>query len=209
MLPGYLVCVPLLVQGRLALDWQVVPLLSLPIALGFGIAVVFYQLFDIRIVIQRTLVWGALTALIVVVYVLVVGALSSLFQTRGNPVVSLIATGVAAILFSSVRLRLQNSVNWLLYGERATPYQVITRLSHRLEQTLIPDEALALLVQTVTGALKLPCAGIELHQDGQYVSITSWGKESDERIEYPLSYGGETIGRLVVAPRSPPRIITY
>lgn len=68
MLPGYLVCVPLLVQGRLALDWQVVPLLSLPIALGFGIAVVFYQLFDIRIVIQRTLVWGALTALIVRIF---------------------------------------------------------------------------------------------------------------------------------------------
>jgi signal transduction histidine kinase len=199
---------PMLTTGRLALDWQIVPLLSLPVALGFGIAVVFYGLFDIRIVIQRTLVWGTLTALIVVVYVLVVGALSSVFQTRSSPVFSLIATGIVAILFASVRARLQHSVNWMLYGERDNPYQVITQLSHRLEQSLSPNEALTQIVTSVATALKLPYAAVELCQNGQYTHMASWGKAVDECIEYPLTYGGETVGRLLVAPRSPGEMLT-
>ncbi|MBL8132978.1 MAG: hypothetical protein JNL42_14050 [Anaerolineae bacterium] len=200
--------VPALLSGQLALQWDVIPLLSIPVAVGLSVSLLFYQLFDIRVVIQRSLVWGALSLMIVVVYVVVVGTLSAAFQDQTSPLFALIATGIVAIFFASVRARLQRVVNWLLYGERDNPYQVIAHLSRRLEQSLAPGEALAQIVKTVSSALKLPYAAIELLQDQRYVRMASWGDEPEERIDYPLINGGQPIGRLVVAPRAPGEALT-
>ncbi|MBK8020064.1 MAG: hypothetical protein IPK19_01250 [Chloroflexi bacterium] len=203
-----LVILPALLQGQLVLSWEIVPLLSFPIALGIAFSVVRYRLFNIRIAIQRTLVWGTLTMLIVSVYIVVVGSLSAVFQNWGSTLFSLIGTGIAAVVFASVRTRLQNAVNLLIYGERDAPEIVMVRLTRRLEQTLAPDDALEQIAQTVATALKLPYAAVELGRDGDHVRLASWGEPQLERIEFPLTYGGETVGRLVVAPRSPGEALT-
>src|SRR5829696_10055898 len=81
------------------------------------IAIVRHHLYDIDVVINRTLVYGALSACVVGIYVLAVVALGALFQARGNLAVSLLATGLVAVLFQPLRSRLQRSVNRLMYGE--------------------------------------------------------------------------------------------
>src|SRR5215217_632938 len=96
------------------------------------IAIVRYRLFDIDVVINRTLVYGALSACVVGIYVLAVVALGALFQTQGNLAVSLLATGLVAVLFQPLRSKLQRGVNRLMYGERDDPYAVISRLGRRL-----------------------------------------------------------------------------
>jgi hypothetical protein len=78
---------------------------ALPTAIG--IAVLRYRLWDIDLLINRTLVYGALTTSVVGLYVLVVGALGTLLQTGGNFVISLVATGLVAVLFQPLRERLQ------------------------------------------------------------------------------------------------------
>ena len=70
-----------------------------------------YRLYDIDLVINRTLVYGALTACVVGIYVVVVGYLGALFSTGGNVAISLVATGVVAVLFQPLRERLQRAVN--------------------------------------------------------------------------------------------------
>ncbi len=177
------------------------------IPLSLAIAVMRYRLWDIDLLIHRTLVYSSLTALIVIIYVLVVGVAGALFQTTGNLVPSLLATGVIAILFQPLRERLQRGVNRLIYGERDEPYAVIARLGQQLEGTLSPDAILPTIVETVAQALRLPYASIELRGDEARSLSAEYGDERlaqrADLIRLPLIYQQETIGELRLAPRAP------
>jgi signal transduction histidine kinase len=167
------------------------------------IAILRYRLYDINVVINRTLVYGALSACVVGIYVLAVGALGALFQAQGNLGISLLATGVVALLFQPLRGRLQRGVNRLMYGERDDPYTVISRLGRRLEATLAPDTVLPTLVETIAQALKLPYAAILLKEGERFGTAASYGSPRGEPETLPLIYQKEEIGRLVLSPRAP------
>src|SRR5215216_6392373 len=181
-----------------------VPVISLLFVPVFTfIAILRYRLFDIDVVINRTLVYGALSACVVGIYVLAVVALGTVFQARGNLAVSLLATGFVAVLFQPLRSRLQRSVNRLMYGERDDPYAVISRLGRRLEATLVPESVLPTVVETVAQALKLPYAAILLKDDIGYRTTAAYGSPTTEPEALPLVYQREEIGRLEFSPRAP------
>jgi signal transduction histidine kinase len=167
------------------------------------IAVMRFRLYDIDILINRTLVYGALTISVIAIYTLVVGAASALFQSSGNLVVSLLATGLVAVLFQPLRERLQGSVNRLLYGERANPFAVMTDLARRLENAKNPNDMLVESVRTVGQALKLPYVAIVSGQDRQDDIVAAWGNPAGEPVKFPLIYQAETVGYLLVSPRAP------
>ena len=173
------------------------------IPLSVGVAILRYRLFDIDLIINRALAYTALTACVVGLYVLVVGGLGLLLQTRAHPVVSLLATGLVAVVFAPLRNHLQHGVNRLMYGERDEPYEVLSRLGQRLEGTLDPDAALSSIVETVAYALKLPYAAIYVESDGEPVTTVAYGTPVDGTITLPLVHKSETVGRLVLAPRAP------
>jgi len=124
--------------------------------LMLAIAILRSRLWNIDLILNRTLVYGALTAGIVALYIILVGTLSLLSQTTGNLLISLLATGLIAFLFQPLRERLQGSVNRLLYGDRDDPYAALSRLGRSLESTLAPGTVLPSIVTTVREALKLP-----------------------------------------------------
>src|SRR5829696_7891704 len=167
------------------------------------IAILKYHLYDIDVVINRTLVFGALSASVVGIYVLTIVALGALFQAQGNLGVSLVATGLVAILFQPLRSRLQRSVNRLMYGERDDPYAVISRLGRRLEATLAPEAVLPTVVETIAQALKLPYAAILLQEGEGFRTAAAYGSPRGEPETLPLVYQREEIGRLELSPRSP------
>jgi two-component system NarL family sensor kinase len=192
--------------------WQFLVLMSyvalyaaLAVPVFTYIAILRYRLFDIDIIINRTLVYGALTSCVVGIYVLAVVALGALFQAHGTLVVSLLATGLVATLFQPLRGRLQRGVNRLIYGERDDPYAVISRLGRRLEATLAPDAVLSTIVKTIREALKLPYTAIALPRDGEGFEVvaTSGEQSPADPLVLPLSYGGESVGELLLAPRAP------
>lgn len=129
---------------------------ALVIPVSFAVAILRHRLFDIDLVINRALVWGALSTLTMGLYVLIVGALSALFQTSNSPLAFFLATGVIAVLFQPVRQRLQRGVNRLMYGDRDEPYAALSRLGQRLGGALAPDAVAPTIVASIAGALKLP-----------------------------------------------------
>jgi signal transduction histidine kinase len=167
------------------------------------IAILRYHLYDIDMVINRTLVYGALSACVIGIYVLAVVALGALFQAQGNLGVSLLATGLVAVLFQPIRSRLQRGVNRLMYGERDDPYAVISRLGRRLEATLAPDTVLPTLVETIAQALKLPYVAILLKEGEGFRTTAAYGSPRGEPETLPLVYQREELGRLVLSPRAP------
>ena len=179
----------------------VYPLTLLLIPLTIGIAILRYRLWDIDVIINRALVYGTLTVSVVGVYILVVGYLGALFRTGGNLPISLVATGLVAVLFQPLRGWLQRGVNRLMYGQRDEPYAVVARLGRRLESTLAPEAMLPAIVETVAQALKLPYAAITLNQGEAFKDTAVYGSPVEGLLTLPLSYQAEPVGQLVLGPR--------
>ncbi len=176
--------------------------LSLSIVpISLTIAITRYRLWNIDLLINRTLVYSALTASVVAVYVLVIGGLGLLFQSSDSLLTPLLATGLAAVLFQPLRERLQGAVNRMMYGERDDPVAVISILAEQLERTGTPQSALSSIVKTVAQTLKLPYAAIELGEPGE--AAASFGIQVNDMQRMPLVYQGESVGYLVVARRAP------
>jgi signal transduction histidine kinase len=181
-------------------SFAIVWLLVIPLSLA--VAVLRYRLYDIDLIINRALVYLALTGCVIGIYVIVVGWLGAVLQARGNVVISLVAAGIIAVLFQPLRERLQRGVNRLMYGDRDDPYDVVSRLGQRLEATLAPDTVLKVIVETVKDALKLPYAAIALRQEGTMVPAASAGTSVTGVLRLPLIYRGNIVGELVLGPRS-------
>jgi signal transduction histidine kinase len=172
------------------------------IVVAAGIAILRHRLYDIDLLINRTLVYVALSAGVVGLYVLLVGVLGALFQASGNSRIALVATGLAALLVQPLRARLQRAVNRLMYGERDDPYAVLSGLSQQLKATLAPGAVLPNIVQTVAQTLKLPYVALALQQGDRLVVAAWYGRAARDTITLPLVYQAEPVGQLLVAPRA-------
>ncbi|QIN83559.1 hypothetical protein GBA63_13620 [Rubrobacter tropicus] len=175
-------------------------LFALPMPVAFGIAMQRYHLFKADLIINRALVYGALTACVLALYVLIVGVTGMIFHSGGNFLVSLFATGLVAVLFAPLRDRLQRGVNRLLYGERDDPYAALSKLGERLETTLTPNVMLPAVTRTVAEALRLPYVAIEVGGPGEVAAET--GAPVADIVRLPLLYGGERVGWLVLGRRA-------
>ncbi|MBC8074687.1 MAG: hypothetical protein H7Y32_01315, partial [Chloroflexales bacterium] len=158
---------------------------------AIGVAVLRYRLYNIELIINRTLVYGILTTLVVALYIGTVAYLGALFQFLGvfsaqnGLQLQLLAAGVVAVLFQPLRQRLQRGVNRLLYGERDEPYAVLVQLGRRLEDALAPDRVPALVVETVATTLRLPYVAIALNVERR----TQNAEQIPQDAEQPLAAG--------------------
>jgi signal transduction histidine kinase len=167
-----------------------------------GIAIFRYRLYDIDVVINRSLVYGGLTAGVVGLYVGTVTLLAQLFERTGWGT-SLVAAAVVAVVFQPLRERLQHGVNRLMYGDRDDPYVALSRLGRRLEASIPAGQVLAQVTETVAQALRLPYTAVELPRDAGFQPAASFGRAVTDLVHLPLVYQGETVGRLVVGLRAP------
>ena len=164
--------------------------LALPVTLA--VAILRYRLFDIDVVINRALVYGGATMVILIMYIAIVGGVGALLNTQGNPAVAFGAACVVAVIFQPLRGRMQRAINRLMYGQRDEPYAVLARFGRQLEATPALDTLLPAIIATIKDTLKLPFVAIELASD----STTE-----PSHVRFPLKHQGERIGALIVAPR--------
>lgn len=103
--------------------WQLTSgtlLLALPV--GLAIAILRYRLFDIDVIINRALVYGALTALLALAYfgtvVLLQSVLRFLTGAAQSQFVTVVSTLAIAALFTPLRLRLQTVIDRRFYRQK-------------------------------------------------------------------------------------------
>ncbi|WP_165423794.1 GAF domain-containing sensor histidine kinase [Ktedonosporobacter rubrisoli] len=172
------------------------------VPLAIGIAILRYHLWAIEGLVNRALVYGMLTAAVIGIYVLLVGGLGNLLHLPGNPLLSLVATGVVALLAHPLRLQIQKWLNRLLYGERDDPYLLLSRMGLHIEATLASQQVLPTIVATVAQSLKLPYVAIHTAGAPGGLLEAVYGTPGPNLVRFPLMYQGQRIGDFVLAPRS-------
>ena len=173
--------------------------------MSLSVCILRYQLWDIDIIINRTLVYSVLSAWVIAVYILIVGLLGNLFHTDDNLLFSLMATGIVAVSFHTLQDRIQQTINRLMFGHRDDPYIVLERLAQQLEPVTMVNDVLPTIVQAIAQALKLPYAAIVLERDGEDQIAASTSNKPiplQELVKLPLVYQSDLIGFLQLAPRS-------
>lgn len=173
---------------------------------AIGIAMLRHQLWDVDVLISRSLVYGLLTLIVIGMYVLTVSFLSILFDGE-NLLFSLVATGLVAVSFQALRKAVQDRVSVLLFGYRHDPYRILQHLAEQLEPIRAAHEALPAIVGVIADTLRLPYVAILVRHGGcdelAAVHPASDTKSRPSNAEsFPLIYQAETIGQLVLAPRS-------
>jgi hypothetical protein len=108
---------------------------GVPIAIGF--AVLKYRLYDIEIIINRTLVYGPLTAALVLVYVGGVVSLQYAFRTLtgGESQLAIVASTLAiAALFNPLRRRIQEITDRRFYRQKYDAARTLEAFSRTLRE---------------------------------------------------------------------------
>lgn len=174
-------------------EWGLsVGLLGLPVAIG--IAMLRHGLFDVALTLNRALVFGLLTGLVVAAYALAIYGIQAVAPgSRWG----FLLVAAAALLAAAARDRVQALVDRLLYGHRHNPYAVITRVGRRVAAASEPVEALARLVDGLRDALRLPYVGFT----GDGINVADGSPTHGVRV-VPVEALGEPMGTLQVGLRA-------
>src|SRR5206468_9380061 len=135
----------------------------------------------IDVVINKTVVFGGLAAFITAVYVgIVVGIGATIGQgSKPNLGLSILATAVVAVAFQPVRERVQRFANRLVYGRRATPYEVLSELSERMASTYATEDLLPTMARIVAEATGAARADVWLRDGDELRAVASWPAGAD------------------------------
>jgi len=122
---------------------------------AIGVAVLKYRLYDIDIVISKAVLFGSLAVFITAVYAALVVGVGTLAGNTRSPLLAALAAAVVAVAFQPVRRRAARLANRVVYGRRATPYQVLSDFAQRIGGAYAAEEVLpqmAHIVAAGTGA---------------------------------------------------------
>lgn len=177
---GFAASIPLLVLGTVGTVfgalavWAIPPLLIIPAMIT--IAVLRYRLFDIDLVISKTLLVACLAGFITIAYVAIVVGIGSLVGAGNKPnlALSVAATAVVAVAFQPVRRALQRLANRLVYGHRATPYDVLSGFATRVGAAEPSPDTLVHLAELMADGTGAQPARVWLRVGSQLRPAATW-----------------------------------
>lgn len=171
---GLAFTVPLMALGIIGYNFGVggwftiVPFVVLPVTIT--VAVLRYRLYDIDLVINKTVVFVVLAAFITSVYAVIVVGLGRLLPIgEGNLGLAIAATALVAVAFEPVRVRVQHGANRLVYGRRASPYEALAAMSTQIGESADPDVVLAEVARLLAAGTGAGQAVVWVAQQGRLV----------------------------------------
>ena len=175
----------------------VLGLLVIPlIPAAVTVAILRYQLLDIRLVVSRALVYGLLTAAAAGAYVGLVALLDALVRSRVSLDSAVVASVIVAVGFNPARIRLQRLIDRGLYGDRRNPVRTVSLVGERLAGT--GTTGLAGVLEALCDSLRLPFAAVRFGT----AEAAAHGTAPELLHGISLRYDGARIGELIVGLRS-------
>lgn len=180
-----------------------IALVMVPAAIG--IAMFRYRLYDIDVVINKTIVVAVLAAFVTAVYLAVVVGISRLINTAGEPnvLLSVVATAIVALAFQPLRERARRLADLVVYGKRATPYEVLSEFSERMAGSYSTEDVLPRMARILgegTGATRTE---VWLRVGTQLQLAASW-PEGAEPAKAPLPASEDELPEFPEADRAVP-----
>ena len=166
----------------------IIVLFGIPAAMT--IAILRHRLFDIDVIISRAVVYGLLSAAFTVVYAGIVLGIGAVAGHRGGPLLTVAAAVCIAVLFQPLRHRFHQFANRLVYGERATPYQVLADFAEDMAGQLDFTEAVDRMVSVLAGATGADRAEAWIRVGPQLHPAAVWPRGSLPPSAVPLDPGG-------------------
>ncbi len=158
---------------------------------AIGVAVLKYRLYDIDLIISRALVYGALAAFITAVYIGIAVGIGTLVGSGGQPNLwlSIVATIIVAVGFQPVRERVQRVANRLVYGNRASPYEVLTAFSEQVADTYAAEEVLPRMARVLQEGTAADSATVWLRGAGELRPAATFPEAGARREPIPTTGG--------------------
>ena len=199
-------------------------LIGIPVA--SAMAILRYRLYDLDVVVKKTVVFGILAVLVTLLYVAIVIGIGSIVKgSRSNPT-TLLEFGAAAILaliFQPIRRRANHLANRLVYGDRATPYEVLSEFADRMAAVYSTQDVLPRMAEILAAGTGARQAQIWLRIGAELRLAAAWPPESDTETvpialhgddlpevpgasgAFPVRHQGELLGAITMAvPASDP-----
>jgi signal transduction histidine kinase len=186
------------------------------LAIATGIAILKYRLYDIDVVINKTVVYGLLAGFFTAVYVAIVVGIGAALGSRSNGVLTVASAVIIAVAFQPVRDRARRFANRLVYGDRATPYEALSEFSRWAAGGYSMDAALPELAKIVAQSTGASRAEVWLRVGSQLRRVAGWPAtpaaagttfEVDDQEPslpgmdrtYPVLHQGDLLGALAVS----------
>ena len=182
--------------------------------LSVGIAVLRFRLYDLDVVVRKTLIYGAFAVFATLIYLaLVVGV--GAWLGRGNSFLTMVAAVVVALTFQPARVRLTRFANRVVYGDRATPYEVLSEFSERVGGAYADEDVLPRMARILGEGIGADRADVWLAVDQELRDVAAWPGDVDrlapialpngsvpaipgvDRV-YPVESAGELLGALAI-----------
>jgi signal transduction histidine kinase len=180
-------------NGRYALA-----LLSL-IPVAIAVAVLKYHLYDLDLVISKAIVFATLATFITLIYAGTVAGVGALVGRRDSLTLAALAAAVVAVAFQPLRQRVQHLANRVVYGRRATPYEVLAEFSGRMADAYATEEVPRQMAQILAQGTGAQCAEVWLALGQDLHRAAAWPVQPAQLPQHAVP---PIVDELPVVPRT-------
>jgi len=171
--------------------WDLVIILGFGVAVpvSCGIAILKHGLYDLDVVVSKTVVYGVLAAFFTAVYVAVVVGIGTAIGSTRNPFLTVLAAAVIALAFNPVRARAKRFANRVVYGKRATPYEVVSEFAERMAGTYSLEDVLPRMARILVDGTGARQARVWLRVGEELRPAASSGDQASTDEPLPMPDG--------------------
>lgn len=168
------------------------------LATGFGMALFRYRLWDVDVVVRRSLIYGILWLLIAAVYAGVAAGLGLAAGARFPVGVAIGLTVAATLVFQPARRSLERIADRWVFGRADSPVEVLQTFGEEVAATSRSRGIASELATTAAEALGLSWVAVEV--DGAPIAVTG-AMTAEREVAVPLAWGDERFGTVRCRPQ--------